>query len=142
MQLREIMTSKVEVIPPTATIIDGAKKMKQLDVGAVPVCDGDRLCGMITDRDITTRAVAEGRDPSKTKVSDAMTDDIVYCFEDQQDTDAAEIMRQHQIRRLPVVNRDKRLVGIVSLGDLSLRGEDDNLAAETLDEVSAPGKPQ
>jgi CBS domain-containing protein len=120
--------------------MEAAKKMKQLDVGAVPVCDGDRLCGIITDRDITMRAVAEGRDPSKTKVSDAMTNDIVYCFEDQQDTDAAEIMRQHQIRRLPIVNREKRLVGIVSLGDLSLRGEDDNLAVETLDEVSAPGK--
>ena len=116
MQLRDVMTPKAEVIPPDATIGDAAKKMKELDVGALPVCDGDRLCGMITDRDIAIRAVAEGRD-SHSPVRDSMTQEPIYCFDDQEYEEAAALMRQHQIRRLPVVNREKGLVGVVSLAD-------------------------
>jgi CBS domain-containing protein len=138
MQLREIMTPKPEVIPPDARIADAAKKMKECDVGAVPVCDGDKLCGMITDRDITVRAVAEGRDPRETKVEEAMTKEIVYCFEDEDYEEAARIMREHQIRRLPVLNRQKRLVGIVSLGDVSLKGDDDSVTSDTVEGVSSP----
>jgi CBS domain-containing protein len=113
MQLRDIMTTDVEVIAQDATIGEAAKKMKALDVGALPVCDGERLCGMITDRDIAVRAVAEGRD-AHSAVRDSMTDEVVYCFEDQEYEDAAALMRQHQVRRLPVVNREKRLVGVVA----------------------------
>jgi CBS domain-containing protein len=137
MQLREIMTPKVEVIPPDAKLADAAKKMKELDVGAVPVCDGESLCGMITDRDIAVRAVAEGRDPRKTKVRDAMTSDVAYCFEDQEYEEAARLMRERQIRRLPILNREKRLVGIVSLADLSRKG-DDTVTAQTVEDVSTP----
>jgi CBS domain-containing protein len=139
MQLRDIMTTDVEVIAQDATIGEAAKKMKALDVGALPVCDGERLCGMITDRDIAVRAVAEGRD-AHSAVRDSMTDEVVYCFEDQEYEDAAALMRQHQVRRLPVVNREKRLVGVVSLGDVSLRGGDSNVTAQTVEDVSTPSK--
>jgi CBS domain-containing protein len=121
-KLRNIMTEHVEVIPPDATIGDAAKKMRDLDVGALSVCDGKLLCGIITDRDIAIRAVADGLD-SYSPVRDAMTDDVVYCFDDQDYEDAAALMREHEIRRLPVVNSEKCLVGVVSLADLSLKGE-------------------
>jgi CBS domain-containing protein len=139
MQLREIMTANVEVIPSDATIADAAKKMKELDIGALPVCDGDRLCGMITDRDIAIRAVAEGRD-SRSAVRDSMTDDVIYCFDDQEYEEAAALMRQHQVRRLPIVNREKCLVGVVSLADVSLRGDDESVTTRTIQDVSAPSR--
>jgi len=120
MQIKDVMTRAVEVIDPNATLDEAAAKMKELDIGPLPVCDGDRLQGMITDRDITVRATAEARNPLLTKVHEVMTPDVVYAFEDQDVKDAAELMEEHQIRRLVVLNRDKRLVGIVSLGDLSV----------------------
>jgi CBS domain-containing protein len=123
-----------------------AEKMKQLDVGPLPVCDGERLVGMITDRDITVRATAAGRDPKTTKVRDVMTEEVFYCFEDQDLQDAAEMMERAQIRRLLILNRDKRLVGIVSLGDLAVHTGPEELAdeelAEVLEEVSAPAEPR
>jgi CBS domain-containing protein len=138
MQLREIMTARAETVPPDATLSHVAKRMKELDVGSLPVCDGERLCGIITDRDIAIRAVADGRDPQRTHVRDAMTDDVCYCYDDQDFEEAASLMKQRQIRRLPVLNRDRRLVGIVSLGDVMLKGDDDDLAAETVAGVSQP----
>jgi CBS domain-containing protein len=137
MQLREVMTPNAEVVPPDATIGDAAKKMKALDIGALPVCDGDHLCGMITDRDIAIRGVAEGRD-SHSPVRDAMTEEVIYCFEDQEYEEAAALMREHQVRRLPVLNRDNCLVGVVSLADVSLRGNDDSVTTDTVEDVSAP----
>ena len=135
------MTRHVEVIHPDATLREAAQKMKTLDVGPVPVCDGERLQGMLTDRDITIRATAEGRDPNTTRVRDVMTPDMVYCFEDQDVREAARIMEERQIRRLVVLNRDKRLVGIVSLGDLATQTSDEELdsseLSETLSGVSA-----
>lgn len=142
MQIREIMTRDVEVIPPIASIRDAAAKMKELDVGAIPVCDGQRLTGFVTDRDIAVRAVAEGRDSAKTKVSDIMTTDISYCFEDQEVEEAATLMEINQIRRLPILDHDKQLVGMVSLGDLSVRTGDQGLAGETLQEISEPAEPK
>jgi CBS domain-containing protein len=142
MLLREVMTPHVEVIHPDATLTEAARKMKSLDVGPVPVCDGDRLQGMLTDRDITIRATAEGRDPNTTRVREVMTPDVVYCFEDQDVREAADIMEHRQIRRLLILNRDKRLVGIVSLGDLATQTGDEELDSseltETLSGVSAP----
>src|SRR5262252_10384553 len=120
MQLKEIMTPGVEVIAPEATIREAAEKMRHLDIGPLPVCDGERLVGMLTDRDITVRAVADGRDPVTTQVREVMTSDIVYGFDDQDVQDAARLMEQYQIRRLPVLNRSKDLVGIVALGDLAV----------------------
>jgi CBS domain-containing protein len=129
------MTPHVEVIHPDATLREAAQRMQTLDVGPIPVCDGDRLQGMLTDRDITIRATAMGRDPNTTRVRDVMTPDIVYCFEDQDVQEAAQIMEERQIRRLVVLNRDKRLVGIVSLGDLATQTGDEELDAEELSET-------
>lgn len=141
MQVTEIMTRDAEVIPSEFFVKDAAKKMQQLDVGFLPIRDGDRLVGMITDRDITVRAVAEGRDPTKTPVKDVMTPEVVYCFEDQDVSEAAKLMRDKQIRRLPVLNREKRLVGVVSLGDVAVHTGEEKLAGETIKEVSEPAEP-
>ena len=130
MQLREIMTPQVEVVAPNAGLADCARKMRDLDVGAIPVCDGDRLRGMVTDRDLAIRGLAEGRDPKSTPVSDVMSGEVVWCFDDQEASEAASIMREKQIRRLPVLDRKKRLVGIVSL------------AGDTVGAVSEPAQPR
>jgi CBS domain-containing protein len=142
MQLREVMTPNVEVIGSNIRLKDAAAKMKELDVGLMPVCDGERLRGLLTDRDITVRATAEGRDPSKTKVSEIMSADIVFCFEDQEIEEAISLMEVKQIRRVPILDRDKRLVGIVSLGDIAVRAGDQKLTGETLREVSEPAFPK
>jgi CBS domain-containing protein len=141
MQLREIMTPHVEVIHPDATLQEAAETMKRLDVGPLPVCDGERLVGMLTDRDITVRASAQGRDPKTTPVREVMTEKVIYAFDDQDPREAAEIMERAQIRRLVVLNRDKRLVGIVSLGDLAMTSDEelaDEELGETLAGVSTP----
>jgi CBS domain-containing protein len=142
MLLKNIMTHEVEVIAPEATLQEAAEKMRRLNIGPLPVCDGERLLGMLTDRDIIVRAVAEGCDPKTTTVREAMTPDIAYCFEDQEVHDAAQIMEQYQIRRLLILNRDKRLVGIVSLGDLAVNIDDQTLAGEVLEQVSEPTQPR
>ena len=141
MQISEIMTREAEVIPPDATLAEAAAKMKTLDVGPLPVCDGDRVLGMVTDRDITVRATAAGQDPTKTKVRDVMTPDVVYCFEDQDVREAAQLMAEKQIRRLVVLNRDHRLAGIVSLGDVAVGTGDDQLSGQVLEQVSEPAQP-
>src|SRR2546421_10712076 len=102
MQLKEIMTPGVEIIAPEASIREAAEKMRHLDIGPLPVCDGDRLVGLLTDRDITIRAVAEGRDPVTTHVHEVMTPDVGYGFDDPDDQDAARLMAHYQIRRPPV----------------------------------------
>jgi CBS domain-containing protein len=135
MQLNRIMTEYVEVIALETSIEEAAMQMRSLDVGVLPVCDGDRLVGMLTDRDITVRVVADGRDPKTTTVEEAMTRQVVYCFEDQDTEEAERIMEKNQIRRLPVLDRDKRVVGIVSLGDLAVKN-DENRAGTTLERVS------
>ena len=135
MQVHELMTPDVEVIRPDDTLQTAAKMMADIDAGILPVGENDRLVGMITDRDITVRAVAEGRDPDKTLVRDAMSDAVRYCFEDEDAEEVARKMGSWQIRRLPVLNRDKRLVGIVSLGDMVIGGSEDP-AKEALKEIS------
>jgi CBS domain-containing protein len=139
MQINDIMTQYVEVISPEISIQEAAKQMRSLDVGVLPVCNGDRLVGMLTDRDLTIRAVANGRDPKTTTVEEAMTAEVAYCFEDQDTEEAERVMEKHQIRRLAVLARDKRLVGIVSLGDLAIK-DDENHAATTLERVSEPSR--
>src|SRR5437868_10822505 len=108
MLIKDIMTRHVECVSPENTVQDAARKMRDLDVGPLPVCDNDRLAGMLTDRDITVRAVAEGRDPKTAKVRDTMSEGIDYCFEDDDVAEAARHMREKQVRRLVVLNRDKR----------------------------------
>jgi CBS domain-containing protein len=138
MQVKEIMTENVAVIGPDASIREAAVKMKRMDIGSLPVCDGDRLRGMITDRDMTLRATAEGSDPNITRFDQAMSPGICYCFEDQEVSEAARLMEEKQIRRLAVLNRKKRLVGIVSLGDIAVRGGDEHLSYEALELISEP----
>jgi CBS domain-containing protein len=142
MQLKEIMTRDVEVVRPDATLQEAAGRMKALDVGVVPVCDGEHLMGMLTDRDITVRATAAGRDPRTTRVRDVMTPDVVYCFEDQDVTEAQRLMQERQIRRLLILNRDKRLAGVVSLGDLAVKAGADKVGGAVLERVSEPAQPK
>ena len=142
MDLRDVMTRNFEVVNASASLQDAAIKMKDLDVGLIPVCDGDRLQGILTDRDITIRATARGRNPKKTKVTDVMSTDIAYCLEDQEVEEAVSLMEARQIRRLPILNQEKRLVGIVSLGDIAIRVGDRDLSGETLEEISVPAEPK
>ena len=143
MQVKEVMTEGVECARPDDTVAVAAQRMKDLDVGALPVCgDQDRLVGMVTDRDITVRATAGCCNPGGTRVKDVMTPDIIYVFEDQDVTEAARLMRENQVRRLVVLNRDKRLVGIISLGDLAVDTRDEELAGATLEAVSEPAEPK
>jgi CBS domain-containing protein len=140
MQLRDVMTTGVQDIPADATLMQAAAKMKSLDVGAIPVCEADhRVIGMITDRDIAIRAVAEGRDPREMTVRDAMTCNVSFCYADDSVESAAQLMEEKQIRRLPVFDRGSgRAIGIVSLGDLAVRHRDDRLSGEVLERVSEP----
>lgn len=143
MQVKEVMTRGVECVRPNDSISAAAKRMKELDIGALPVCgDDDRMAGMITDRDITIRATAGSCDPLSTSVRDVMTPGIVYVFEDQDVTEAANLMKENRVRRLPVLQRDKRLVGIVSLGDLAVDTGDDELSGATLEAISEPAAPR
>ena len=142
MKLKEVMTPRVEVVRPNATLEEAAGKMKSLDVGSLPVCDGERLVGMITDRDITVRATAEGYVPGRTQVHQVMTEDVKWCYDDDDTDVAAEIMAKAQIRRLPVINHDKRLVGIVALGDLATEPRAQDEAEDALEEISEPAAPQ
>lgn len=123
MKVHEIMTSAPRCVSPDNTLVEAAGAMRQFDVGALPVCDHDRLAGMITDRDIVVRAVADGKDVSRATVRDAMSPGTVWIFADQDVEDAAHLMEEKQLRRLPVLNREKRLVGIVSLGDIAVNSQ-------------------
>ncbi len=139
MNVRDCMSSDVRTIAPDSTIREAARLMKALDAGAIPVGENDRLVGMITDRDIAIRCIAEGVGPDA-KVRDAMTSsDLQFIFEDDDLQEASARMSEHKVRRLPVLNREKRLVGIISLGDISLG--DTSVSAAALCQVSEPGGP-
>jgi CBS domain-containing protein len=136
-QLKDVMSRDVKVISPDSTIREAAKAMLEGDFGMMPVGENDRLIGAISDRDIAVRGVAQGKD-SNAKVREVMSEGITWAYEDDSVEDAATIMSEHQIRRLPVVNRDKRLVGIVALGDFAVDSSEIELAAEALSEISKP----
>jgi CBS domain-containing protein len=118
MQIRELMTAEVDFVGPETQVLEIARKMRDADIGSTPVVEQDRLIGMVTDRDIVLRVVADGGDPRSATARAAMSPKILYCFDDQTVDEVLENMGHNQVRRLPVVNRDKRLVGVVSLGDL------------------------
>jgi osmotically-inducible protein OsmY/CBS domain-containing protein len=139
MKISEIMTRNVRVVSPDRTIQDAARLMDDMNVGVLPVCDGRRLRGMITDRDITVRATAAGLPPDTTRVRDVMSDNVWWCFDDDDVDHIVELMSDHQIRRLPVVDHDKHLVGIVALGDLATDQEDQ--ASRALHRISTPSEP-
>lgn len=138
MQVYEAMTPDVVSVGPDATLMEAAQAMRNLDVGPLPVCEGERLVGMITDRDITIRATAQGHDPRTTRVKDVMTPEVVCCLETDEVGQVAHVMQEAQLRRLLVVSTEGRLVGIVSLGDLAVQAGDDKLTGETLERVSEP----
>ena len=141
MRISEIMTRDPELIDPNSSIRDAAKRMKSEDIGALPIGENDRLIGMVTDRDIAIRAVADERDPSSTTVRDVMSEKIYYCFDDDDIEDAARCMADNRVRRLPILNRDKRLVGIVSLADIAQTGEDcEKTALEGVSEPSSEAR--
>jgi CBS domain-containing protein len=137
MKVKDVMSRDVRVANPDQKVREAAKVMADLDVGALPVGDNDRLVGMITDRDIVVRAVAQGRSDDAS-VGEVMSREVLYCFDDEDLDDVARNMGDVQVRRLPVVNRDKRLVGIISLGDVA-RSEEPATVGRTVSQVSEPG---
>jgi CBS domain-containing protein len=137
MKIREVMTQDVALAEPGMTIADAARMMVRCDAGALPVGDGDRLVGMITDRDIAVRAVAKDL-PCDTPVSEVMSREVLYCFADEEIEHVAASMGEQKVRRLPVLDRTKRLVGIVSLGDLALHSKA-RTSGEAIAAISQPG---
>jgi len=138
MKVSEVMSRKVEITSPEDSIQRAAQLMARLDAGVLPVGKDDRLVGMITDRDIAIRGVGEGRNPTDTPVNEVMTREVKYCFEDDDVSKVAESMAELQVRRLPVLNRDKRLTGIISLGDIA-RDHEPGQAGSALHHISRKG---
>ena len=136
-KLKDLMSRDVQIISPDGTIKEAAQQMRKGNFGMMPVGENDRMIGAISDRDIAIRAVAEGKDPS-TKVREVMSEGIVWAYEEDSVDDAAKLMGDRQIRRLPIVNADKRLVGIVALGDFAVVSADIEVAGEALSEISKP----
>jgi len=136
-RLCDVMTRNVHVISPDSTIKEAAQQMRGGDFGMLPVGENDRMIGAISDRDIAIRAIAEGKECG-TLVRDVMSDGVVWAYENDSVEEAAKLMAEHQIRRLPVLNQDKRLVGIVALGDFAVESTDIAPAAEALQEISRP----
>jgi CBS domain-containing protein len=135
------MTPDAQCIRPDETLVDAAGLMRQLDVGVLPVCDEDEgVIGMLTDRDIAIRAVADARDPGCTLVREIMTPETIFVYDDDSVQEAVRVMEQHQIRRAPVLNRERKLVGIVSLGDIAVDASA-ALSGEALKYVSQPAEP-
>jgi CBS domain-containing protein len=140
MQVREVMSPQPRVAAPSDTLRDAARTMAEIDSGFLPVGENDRLVGAVTDRDIAIRGVALGLGPDA-RVAEVMSTEVRYCFEDEDVAAVARNMGDLQIRRLPVVSREKRLVGVVSLGDIAIEPETDEDAADALSAVSRPGGP-
>lgn len=136
MLAKEVMSKKPEFLSPTTTLKQAANQMRNHDYGFVPIGDNDRLIGTVTDRDITIRAVSEGKDPSKTMLRDIMSDHVYYCFEEDSLEDVANKMEELQIRRMIVLNKNKRMTGIISLGDIARKAKNKSLCGEVTEAVS------
>lgn len=137
MKIKEIMHEGVKWAEPDTTLADIARMMRDTDVGVIPISENDRLAGMITDRDITVRAVAENMDMKSATARDIMTDEAIWSYEDADVDEVANLMKQKRVRRIPVVNSDKRLAGMVSVGDITRASED--MAGDALRDLSAVG---
>jgi CBS domain-containing protein len=137
MRVSDAMTSSVKIANPQQTIAEAARIMAEIDAGALPVGDGDRLVGMLTDRDIAIRAIAAGKGP-QTPVAEIMSKEVLYCYADQDLDEVVQNMADIKVRRMPVLNRDKRMVGILSLGDVALV-DDPDVTGEALSEICEPG---
>ena len=140
MKVHEIMTPDVECIGSRDNLVEAASVMRQLDVGVLPVCDGDEVVGILTDRDIVIRCVAENRDARLCQVRDAMSAGVVCIYDDNSVEDAVHVLEKYQIRRAPVMNRDGKLVGILSLGDIAVDAGT-SLSGEALKDISHPAAP-
>lgn len=138
--IADVMTRGAHTLKPDDSVILAAQTMDELDVGALPVCDGDRLVGLVTDRDIVLRAVAKNRLNDSIRLKDVMSHEVLWCYEDEPVDDVLDDMVQRQIRRLPVMDRDKKLVGIVSLGDVAAKTQNSGVAG-ALGEISLPAAP-
>lgn len=136
MKVNQIMTKDVECISLETTLKEAASRMKSRNIGFLPVCDKDRPVGAFTDRDLTIRAMAEARDVKKTRAKDVMTKEVFCCFEDQEAEECARYMSEKEVRRLLILNRDNKLVGVISLGDLAQAKIEQRVAAETLRNIS------
>jgi CBS domain-containing protein len=138
MKLREIMTSDVEILHPDDTLLTAARKMRERDIGFLPVYDGDQLIGVVTDRDLVMRGLAAGMQPDAMIGRDLLTAPAIYCYDDQSVDEASGLMRDNQIRRLVILHRgDDRVIGVVSLGDLAMNA-DKKTSGEVLQSVSEP----
>ena len=135
MLIKEAMSTHVEAVAPTTTVRECARKMTQLDIGALPVFDNGRLVGMVTDRDVCCRTIVSGRDPGTATAREIMTGEVAFCFEDQDCAEAARLMQDKHVRRLTVMNRDRAMVGIFSVDDLARYSHD---LAGTVLEAAAP----
>ncbi|MEX0700755.1 MAG: CBS domain-containing protein [Planctomycetales bacterium] len=142
MRLKDVMTRNPESVSPDTSVFAAAGKMKSLDVGFLPVCDGPKILGVATDRDIVLRSVAEGRDPQSTAIRDVMSEGVETLPEDADVEEAAQLMEREQIRRVVVTDGDGKCVGIVSLGDLAVKTHDDARCGDVLEEVSEPASPR
>jgi CBS domain-containing protein len=136
MKVLHIMSRSVESVTPTTPIAIAAEKMRDLDIGFLPVCENDRLLGTVTDRDITVRSVAQGRDPRLAPVSEIMTPSAFHCYEDEEVEEVARQMQDKEVRRILIVNREGHLSGVVSLGDIARTSGETGLAGETLGEIA------
>jgi len=136
--VRDVMTRGVETATPDSTIAEVARRMRDLDVGSLPVTEGSKLLGIVTDRDLSVRATAAARDANTTRVREVMSPELAWIFDDEPADAAARVMRERQIRRLPVLDRSDRLVGVVSLADLATDLGDDRLKGSTLEGISQP----
>lgn len=136
MLVREVMKENAEVINCERSVEEAAQMMAKGNFGGIPVERNDKMVGMITDRDIVVRVVAESKDPKKTRVLDCMSEGISYCFDDEDVEEVARKMSSVQVRRLPVVNRNKKLVGIISLVDIARKGKNEKLTHETMSQTA------
>ncbi len=137
-QVKDVMTKKVKLVHPSVSIKEAAGKMFEFDIGMLPVAENEKIVGVLTDRDIAIRSAARGDNPDTTEIRKAMSSDTTHCYEDQSVQEAARIMKEHQIRRLIVLDRDNKLAGVCSLGDLAVYEEGTDKSGEVLEEVSKP----
>src|SRR5262245_7821453 len=136
MKVQQIMSQNVQCIEPTTPISKAAEKMRELDIGFLAICDNDQLVGTVTDRDITVRSVAQGRDPRLAPIEEIMTPSVFYCYEDDDVEHVARYMQEKEVRRMLILTRQKRLVGVVSIGDIAKAVGEEKLAGETLGEIA------
>ena len=140
-QISEVMTRGVRTLAPSDTVVMAAQAMDELDIGVIPVCEGDRLIGVVTDRDIVVRGIAQGRPVENIALNDVMSADVRSCYEDQSIDEVLEQMRDAQIRRIPVLDHDEHLVGMVSLGDVAVKGDGGDGTSQALEDISQPAAP-